>query len=183
MMRRSVISAAGALVAGLVGGRSADAAAPAAAAGAALKLTTEDRLEIQDLYARYCHGLDKADPDMFSSCWTEDGEFTGGRGPGRAADDRTPRKGRDALTNMARNGGTRHFNSNLVLTPTVDGAKASVYLLLYTARTVPPTFVETAIYDDTLVKTPAGWKFKKRIVWRDDDDITPFKPKPLPANR
>ena len=48
------------------------------------------------------------------------------------------------------------------------------------ARTSPPSFVETAIYDDTLVKTPQGWKFKKRVVWRDDDDITPFKPKPLP---
>jgi hypothetical protein len=26
-----------------------------------------------------------------------------------------------------------------------------------------------------------GWNFNKRAVWR-DDDIAPFKPKPLPAN-
>lgn len=181
MQRRSVLSAMGVLMTALAGGRGASAAAPPA--GAPRTLTAEDRLEIQELYAKYCHGLDKADADLFASCWTDDGEFTGGRGPGRGSEDRTPRKGRDALYQLGSNGGTRHFNSNLVLTPTAEGAKGSTYLLLYTARTVPPTFVETAIYDDTLVKTPAGWKFKKRVVWRDDDDITPFKPKPLPANR
>jgi hypothetical protein len=28
----------------------------------------------------------------------------------------------------------------------------------------------------TLVKTSQGWRFKKRISWRDDDDISPFRP-------
>jgi len=36
---------------------------------------------------------------------------------------------------------------------------------MYNARTIPPSFVETAIYDDTLVKT-AKVEFKKRVVWR-----------------
>jgi len=178
MQRRTLISASAAVIAGLSVGRNT-AAAATATSRATLKLTTEDRLEIQELYARYCHGLDKGDPELFSSCWTDDGEFTGGRGPGRANDDRTPLKGRPALYQMGNKGGSRHFTSNLILTPTDDGAKASIYLMLYNARVVPPTFVETAIYDDTLVKTPAGWKFKKRVVWRDDDDITPFKPKAL----
>jgi len=86
----------------------------------------------------------------------------------------------DALSQMGSRGGSRHFNANLVITPTPEGAKGSVYLLLFNARNIPATIVETAIYDDTLVKTPQGWKFKRRVVWRDDDDITPFKPKPLP---
>jgi hypothetical protein len=34
--------------------------------------------------------------------------------------------------------------------------------------------------DDTLVKTAEGWKFKKRVVWRDDDDASPFRPKQRP---
>jgi hypothetical protein len=145
------------------------------------KLTVEDFIEIQQLYANYAHALDRGEGARFAATWVIDGEFTGGRGPGKANDDRTPRKGTAALTAMGNTSGTRHFNANLVITPTADGAKGSVYLLLYTARTNPPSFVETAIYDDTLVKTPEGWKFKKRIVWRDDDDITPFKPKPLPT--
>ena len=169
-----MISAAAALFVGLAGGRSA-AAATSAASATPLRLTTEDRQEIQELYARYCHGLDKGDPDLFSSCWTDDGEFTGGRGPGKANDTRTPLKGREALYQMGNKGGSRHFTSNLFITPTPEGAKASIYLLLYNARVIPPTFVETALYDDTLVKTPKGWKFSKRVVWRDDDDITPFR--------
>ena len=151
------------------------------AAQAPLKFTADDYIEIQQLYANYAHALDRGEGDRFAATWVVDGEFTGGRGPGKANDDRTPRKGTAALTAMGSTSGTRHFNANLVITPTAEGAKASVYLLLYTARTNPPSFVETAIYDDTLVKTPQGWKFKKRIVWRDDDDITPFKPKPLPT--
>jgi hypothetical protein len=38
--------------------------------------------------------------------------------------------------------------------------------------------IATAICDDTLVKAGDGWRFKKRVVWRDDDDISPFKPRP-----
>ena len=145
------------------------------------RLPDAEYLAIQQLYARYCHVLDRGDGEAFAACFTEDGEFTGGRGPGLAGDVRTPLKGRAVLAAAGATSGTRHFYANLVLTPTADPntVKGSVYLLLYTARTTPPSFVETAIYDDTLVRTPEGWKFKKRVVWRDDDDITPFKPKPL----
>ena len=141
-------------------------------------LTMQDQLEIQTLYATYAHALDKGEGERFAATFTPDGEFTGGRGPGRATEVRTPRKGTEELKKMGMNGGGRHFISNIVLTPTPEGADGSAYLLLYNARTVPPTFVETAIYEDKLVKTSHGWRFKKRIVWRDDDDITPFKPKP-----
>ena len=153
----------------------------APAAGKPVKLTADDYIAIQQLYATYAQALDRGEGDRFAATFVEDGEFTGGRGPGHADEDRKPRKGTPALTAMGSRSGTRHFTANLVITPGPDGVKGSCYLLLYNARTVPPSFVETAIYDDTLVKTAQGWKFKKRIVWRDDDDITPFKPKPLPA--
>lgn len=158
------------------------AAAEVAAGPTPPRVSTEDYIAIQQLYAEYAQALDRGEGERFAATWSVDGEFTGGRGPGRATEVRTPRTGKDALTAMGAIGGTRHFNANLVVTPTgPDTAKASVYLLLYSARTTPPSFVETAIYDDTLVKTGQGWKFKKRIVWRDDDDITPFKPKSRPA--
>lgn len=175
MLRRNILTSV-AMLFGAVGVGAA-AARPKPVARA---LTPDDHVEIQQLYATYCHALDKGLGELFASVWTDDGEFTGGRGPGKANDDRTPRKGKAALTTMGQTSGTRHFNANLILTPTDEGAKGSCYLMLYTARTTPPSFVETAIYDDTLVRTAKGWKFKKRVVWRDDDDITPFKPKPLP---
>jgi hypothetical protein len=152
----------------------------AAETGAAPKLTADDYFEIQQLYANYAQALDRGEGERFASTFVLDGEFTGGRGPGRGGEVRNPIKGKDALLQMGSRGGSRHFNANLVITPTAEGAKGSVYLLLFNARNIPATIVETAIYDDTLVKTPQGWKFKKRVVWRDDDDITPFKPKPLP---
>jgi 3-phenylpropionate/cinnamic acid dioxygenase small subunit len=142
------------------------------------KVSTDDYVEILQLYNRYCHALDMGTGDAFAACFTPDGEFTGGRGPGKATDDRTPRKGTVALTQMGNTSGTRHFTANLVVTKTPEGAKGSCYLLLYSARTTPDSWVEVAVYNDWLVKTAQGWKFQKRVVWRDDDDITPFKPKP-----
>jgi hypothetical protein len=85
---------------------------------------------------------------------------------------------RSRLTRMGSQSGGRHFTANLVITPTSEGADGSCYLLLFNARNVPATITETAIYQDNLVKTPEGWRFKKRVVWRDDDDMSPFKPTP-----
>jgi SnoaL-like domain len=174
MLRRSLFPA-GALLAALAALRPATAEISAAP-----KLTADDYIEIQQLYAMYAHALDKGEGERFASTFVLDGEFTGGRGPGRGSEVRNPIKGKDALIAMGSRGGLRHFNANLVITPTPEGAEGSVYLLLFNARNIPATIVETAIYDDTLVKTPQGWRFKKRVVWRDDDDITPFKPRPLP---
>jgi hypothetical protein len=145
------------------------------------KFTLEDYYEIQKLYYIYAYSIDAGQGDVFASTFVPDGEFTHGFGPGQANVDRSPAKGFEALKRTGSISGTRHFVANLVITPTREGAKGSCYLLMYTARTTPPSFVETAIYEDTLVKTSQGWKFKKRVVWRDDDDITPFKPKPRSA--
>jgi len=151
--------------------------------GSVMKLTADDYIQIQQLYAAYAHALDTGQSEKFAATFIEDGEFTGGRAAGKANDVRNPTKGHEALLAMGSRGGSRHFTSNLLITPTSDGAKGSCYLLLFNARNIPATITETSIYDDTLVKTAQGWKFKKRIVWRDDDDITPFKPKPLPQSQ
>jgi hypothetical protein len=144
-------------------------------------LTAQDYLEIQQLYATYSHALDKAEGTRFAATFTPDGEFTRGRPAGRGSEVRTPLKGTEALTRMGSSvGGGRHFTANLTITPTAEGAMGSCYLLLFDARSVPATVTETAIYDDTLVKTAQGWRFKKRVVWRDDDDISPYKAKPRP---
>ena len=145
---------------------------------AATSMTVQDYLEIQQLYANYAHMLDKGQGDRFAALFTADGEFTRGRAAGLANDVRTPLKGTPALVRMGSTGGGRHFTTNLVITPTAEGANGSCYLLLCNARNIPATMTETAIYEDTLVKTKHGWRFKKRTVWRDDDDISPFKPKP-----
>jgi hypothetical protein len=140
-------------------------------------VSINDYVEIQQLYAHYCHALDMGNPEAVAQCWTMDGEMTRGYAPGQGGADRTPTSGYK-MGNTMGGSGSRHMYSNLVITRTPEGAKGSVYLMLYTVATTPPSFVELAIMDDTLVKTSGGWKFKKRVVWRDDDDISPFRPKP-----
>lgn len=162
---------AGALL--MLGSLTAGAATP--------KLSGDDYIQIQQLYANYAHALDTGQAERFAATFVDDGEFTGGRGPGRANDVRTPLKGHDALLAMGGRGGSRHFVANLVINPAPGGATASCYLLLFDVHKSPATMIETAIYEDTLAKTAKGWKFKKRVVWRDDDDISPFKPKPVAA--
>lgn len=176
--RRTLITAAMAMAAASSG--SANAAAnpdyPTATGAWGPKVSTEDYVELQQLYAHYCHALDTGNPDAVARCWTKDGEMTRGYGPGEANAERKPTNGYSMGFAMA-GGGSRHMYTNLVITKTPEGAKGSVYLLLYTAGTTPDSFVELAICDDTLVKTSEGWKFSKRVVWRDDDDLSPFRAK------
>jgi actinorhodin biosynthesis protein ActVIA len=149
------------------------------------KFTADDYVQIEQLYTTYALAMDMSEGERLAGLFTKDGEFTNGRAAGRANETRKPFKGTEELARVgqvaARSGlYFRHFTTNIVITPTAEGAKGSCYLLLFNAKTAPATLTETAIYDDTLVKTPEGWRFKKRVVWRDDDDITPFKAKPLP---
>lgn len=175
MLARSLIAAA-ALTLSLAGPTRASAATPSA-----VKLTADDYIEIQQLYAAYAHALDTGDGARFAQTFTEDGEFTGGRPAGHAQDVRKSTRGRAALQAMGSRGGSRHFTANLTITPTANGAHGSCYLLLFDVHSTPARMLETAIYDDTLVKTPQGWKFAKRTVWRDDDDISPYRPNPVAA--
>ena len=39
------------------------------------KIPVEDRLDIQELFAKYCWALDTGDADALVQCFTEDGEF------------------------------------------------------------------------------------------------------------
>jgi 3-phenylpropionate/cinnamic acid dioxygenase small subunit len=142
-------------------------------------LSTRDYIEIQQLYARYVTVLDQGRAEEYAGMFTADGEFARGRAAGHANDDRTPIKGTKALIDYVRNVDARHFITNIVITPTREGAKGSCYLLLYSKVSTSPTMMETAIYEDQLVRTAKGWKFTKRTVWRDDDDLSPFRPKPL----
>ncbi len=55
----------------------------------------------------------------------------------------------------------------MVLTPTAEGANASIYLLLLNVGVRPATIATTGMYEDVLVRTPQGWRFKSRIVHAD----------------
>ena len=116
-------------------------------------LTTQDYIDIQQLYARYNHAIDGGDADGYAALFTPDGSFNANRG-------------HDALVAFIKNrngANLRHWNTNLVITPTADGAKGSVYLMFLDVSARPARVGNAGKYDDTLVKTPQGWRFKTRV--------------------
>ena len=147
------------------------------------KISAQDYAEILQLYAEFNTTLDLRMPDRYVKTWTDDGEYQGGRAGARATplEERKPDVvGKEALRNMAAGpmNSQRHSVTNVVVTPAPGGATATAYLILLNADTSPPTTGGTAVYHDTLVKTKDGWKFKKRINYRDDDPYSPYKPAP-----
>jgi len=119
-------------------------------------LTADDYVEIQQLYARYNVAIDSGDAEGWAATFVPDGAFNSFTG-------------HDALVEFVHNwrekmngGNRRHWNSNLLITPTAEGASGSVYLLLIDVSVRPPVIAAAAKYEDQMVKTPQGWRFKKR---------------------
>ena len=69
-----------------------------------------------------------------------------------------------------------HWNANLMIQPTADGASGQVYLVLVDFANKPATIATSATYSDELVKTAQGWRFKKRTT--KGDVAPPAAPKP-----
>jgi hypothetical protein len=61
----------------------------------------------------------------------------------------------------------RHWNTNLRIVGTPEGASGSVYLMLVDVSTKPVSIFSTGIYADVLVKTAEGWRFKSRQIKND----------------
>ena len=120
-------------------------------------LTTEDRLDILDLLARYNYAIDDGDAETWAACFTEDGEFVS------PADQL---KGAAELTQFASrpSRGTLHYTTNEIITGDGDEAAMRCYLELVNASGAKPEILFCGRYEDELAKTPAGWRFKKRTV-------------------
>ena len=120
-------------------------------------LTAQDYVEIQMLYARYNHVIDAADIEGYVALYTADGAFNNF-------------SGQDGLRTFMKNrnpGTRRHWNTNLLITPTPEGAKGAVYLMFLDVGMKPPAVTSAGRYEDSLVKTPQGWRFKKRQTFPD----------------
>ncbi len=120
-------------------------------------LTADDYIEIQQLYAQYNNAIDSGDAEGYAATFTPDGVFN-------------TFNGHDALVGFIhrwrdnmKGGNMRHWNTNLAINGTPEGASGSVYLLLVDVSVRPPVIATAAKYEDQLVKTPQGWRFKKRV--------------------
>jgi hypothetical protein len=145
-------------------------------------VSPQDFSDIQQLYARYDFAIDSHNAEGVAGVFTPDGEFLQ---PGSS-----DYLGHDALVNWINRGNVpvtatsimrRHLNTNLVVTPTADGAKGAVYLLAVNVNTRPPSILGAYKYEDTLVKTSEGWRFKRRVVYA--DGLAEMRLPPAPAQQ
>jgi SnoaL-like protein len=139
-----------------------------AQSGKKKELTIQDYIEIQQLYARYNFAIDANEAENMTATFTDDGEFYAGTVVNGL--------GHDGILKFMRSRnrhGVRHWNSGLVINGTQDQVKGAVYLLTVNVEVKPPALIEAAKYDDTLVKTPQGWRFKKRVVNKENPPGTP----------
>jgi len=130
-----------------------------------------ERLLIERACARlvteYCHFVDHGEAAKIADQFTEDGVWKSAENTmsGRDAIRRGSQNRQDNVERMS-----RHVCSNLLI-DVIDenNAKGVVYLTLYRhdgkpERRVSPSDVPTMVgeYRDTFMRTPAGWRFKRR---------------------
>jgi len=123
-----------------------------------MKLQAEDKVEIQELSAKYAMAIDNSDLHAWLSTWTEQGIWEGAVGT-FAGKDNLPL----VLQKLAeRLKGKRHVMTNFVIEGSGDTAIQHCYLLIVDCSKQTPPGV--AIYTDKLKKIDGQWLFSHRTV-------------------
>lgn len=121
-------------------------------------LTTQDRLDILNVVARYAHCADKRDAEGFADCFSDQGRLIFGE---------TDVRGRAALRGIfvgAAPGKSRHCNMNHVIREESGAVIHECYVVLFSYETGPiaPTFIGS--YQDKFEKSADGkWRIVERV--------------------
>jgi 3-phenylpropionate/cinnamic acid dioxygenase small subunit len=140
-----------------------------------------DRLEIQDLFARYCFAIDERDWDALDSVFTPDARIdyteTGGA-KGSVAEIKAW-----LPAALERFPAFQHMVATTKLT--LDGDRASSRTILFNPMVIPredgtpQTFFIGLWYRDTLVRTTEGWRIAERYEERSwTHNVPPLTPAP-----
>lgn len=129
--------------------------------------STADRLEAQELLARYAWSLDTGDEQGFVDCFTRDGELvwdvfeTPGRWQGEAA----LRRFIAYFRSRPETAGRQHHISNLVLTTTPTGLNARAYVLVALRTGDGPHRLNVmGHYDDQLRREDGQLRLARRVI-------------------
>jgi hypothetical protein len=127
-------------------------------------LAPEDYAEIQQLYARFNWALDSTADDgkAYARTFTPDGEFIVNSIRAAAGREQLAQHALKQASGLA--GRPHHLATNILVEATPEGARGGAYFLLLNtpAADQPIAITTTGAYEDTLVKTPEGWRFKQR---------------------
>jgi hypothetical protein len=137
------------------------------------RLSAEDRLEIRELVEAYSRGVDaytpglEGGPETASRVFTTDGVFVYSERT-ISGEAELQKFFAENLKNHRSRWPHRHLLSNLMIEPTPDGARGSVYLFqIYVDDKSMPYISAFGVYDDTFVRTSSGWRIKRRVYRQD----------------
>lgn len=132
-------------------------------------LSTEDRLAIQTLYARYCASFDLGDADGWVNCFARDGIFKSAKDLQGPEQLREFVEGRIKARPDAPNRNVQHWNANLIVEGDGNKARGLCYIMLagQSAADKQQVFPVQGTYSDELVKVNGQWKFAVRQMFRD----------------
>lgn len=154
------------------------------------KLSAEDRLEIQELYAKYSWGIDLADADLALSVFADDAWFDHlwqGRVQGHAA----IRKNLEELWYNRQHWwyGRQHLFNHFIMTPTTDaGEEAARVRCFFQIIQFNVEYRTNFVFgigtrDDICVKRNGVWLFKQLYInawstreavpWQGENMLTP----------
>lgn len=128
-----------------------------------MALSTDDRVEITQLYAKYNFSLDFGDSAGWAATFTDDGVFASG--PNTFTGTEQLKGFADGFASRMK---ARHWTNNLVIEDGASGAAGKCYLVLYKLGDEGgPSILTSGVYNDELTKTASGWRFKSRKVTPD----------------
>ena len=126
----------------------------------------EDKDAIRELLARYCFLLDGYKLGEFAGLFTADGEWISrnGTAKGPAAIEQLLR---GMVPEPAPGKRRKHFTTNIIIDLTGDAATVISNFLAVRDSDAGPAIAVAGTYDDTVVRTAEGWKFRSRRLSHD----------------
>jgi uncharacterized protein (TIGR02246 family) len=129
--------------------------------------TLQDREQIRQLLIDYGRTLDSRDFEAFSKLYADDAEYSGGAGTAIKGPAAIAKSLEDTFKKNPTGVRTPNFHvfANEVIQVNGDEATAISKGLFVVPNASNTWQIEMiASYEDLLVRTPSGWKFKKRVV-------------------
>lgn len=122
-------------------------------------MKSEDKVEIQELTARYANAMDDMDLDAWMATWDGNGLWKGGLGEFQGT--QKLKELFAALGDRIKN--RRHVMTNVVIDADGDLADQRCYMLVFD-RVNEARLIASGVYNDRLIKTDGKWKFLERRV-------------------
>jgi 3-phenylpropionate/cinnamic acid dioxygenase small subunit len=126
----------------------------------------EDKDAIRELLARYCFLLDGYRLSEFAALFTADGEWISRNGTAKGPE-AIERLLRGLVPEPAPGKRRKHFTANIIVELADDSATVASNFLVVRDSENGPVVAVAGTYDDTVVRTSEGWKFKSRRLSHD----------------